>query len=115
MVKIGVTFLNKGKWKGRQIISEQWVEKCAVLYPGNKGINIPGVDSGRVGYSYSWWTKDYSLAGKTVHMYYAGGWGGQNIMIFPELQMVVVFTGGNYLTSRPPFKILEKYILPALK
>ena len=47
-------------------------------------------------------------------MYSAAGWGGQHIMVLPEINAVVVFTGGNYVTKRPPFKILEKYILPAI-
>jgi CubicO group peptidase (beta-lactamase class C family) len=113
MAKIGVTFLNKGGWNGKQIISEQWVEKSATTFPGNHGINIPGEDSGRVGYSYTWWTKQYSNSGKKINMYYAGGWGGQHIMVLPQLTAVVVFTGGNYVTKRPPFKILKKYIIPA--
>ena len=33
---------------------------------------------------------------------------------YPEVNTVVVFTGGNYLTKRPPFKILKKYIIPAV-
>ena len=48
-------------------------------------------------------------------MYSASGFGGQHIMVFPELNTVVTFTGGNYLTKRPPFKIIEKYILPSIK
>jgi hypothetical protein len=48
-------------------------------------------------------------------MYYAGGWGGQFIMVIPELDAVVVFTGGNYLSFRPSFEILKKYILPAFE
>jgi CubicO group peptidase (beta-lactamase class C family) len=67
-----------------------------------------------MGYSYSWWTKQYSRSGNTIHMYAASGFGGQHIMVFPELNMVVVFTGGNYLTKRPPFKILKKYVIPAI-
>jgi len=47
-------------------------------------------------------------------MFSAGGWGGQHIMVLPELNSVVVFTGGNYVTKRPPFKIIKKYVLPAL-
>jgi len=47
-------------------------------------------------------------------MYSAGGWGGQHIMVLPEINTVVVFTGGNYVSKRPPFKILEKYILSAI-
>jgi CubicO group peptidase (beta-lactamase class C family) len=114
MAKIGVTFLNGGVWNGKQIISEQWVEKSATSFPGNRGINIPGEASGRNGYSYSWWIKKFSVSGNKINMYSAGGWGGQHIMVLPEINTVVVFTGGNYVTKRPPFKILEKYILPAI-
>ncbi len=48
-------------------------------------------------------------------MFSAGGWGGQHIIVLPEVNTVVVFTGGNYVSKRPPFKILKDYILPALK
>ena len=47
-------------------------------------------------------------------MFYAGGWGGQNIMVFPELDAVVVTTGGAYTSSTRTFTLLEKYIIPAL-
>lgn len=115
MVKFGATFLNKGMWDGKQIIPEHWIEKSAIPYPGNYRINVPGEASGRLGYSYSWWTKTLYKSGKRINMYTASGFGGQHIMVFPELKTVVTFTGGNYLTKRPPFKILEKYILPSIK
>jgi len=113
MIKIGVTFLNKGVWNGKKIISEQWIEKSATTYPGNTRIKLPGEDSGRVGYSYSWWTKQNSNSGKKINIFWAGGWGGQRIMVFPELNSVVVFTGGNWTSKVQTFKILEKYIIPA--
>jgi len=112
MVKIGVTFLNKGVWNGKQIISELWVNKSAVSFPVNQRIKIPGTDSGRNGYSYTWWTKN---PGEKTQMFYAGGWGGQYIMVFPELKAVVVFTGGTYVSKVRMFTILEKYVLPALE
>jgi CubicO group peptidase (beta-lactamase class C family) len=115
MAKIGVTMLKQGVWNGNQIISEQWVKKSSTAFPGNQGINIPGENSGRNGYSYSWWLKPFFVSGKKINMYSAGGWGGQHIMVLPEVNMVVVFTGGNYTTKRPPFKILKDYILPAIK
>ena len=115
MLKIGITCLNDGLWNGDRIVSEQWVSKSAAEYPGNHGINIPGVASGSQGYSYSWWTKEYSHEGKKSKMYDAGGWGGQNIMILPGLNMVVVFTGGNYTVKAEPHGIIEEYIIPAVK
>jgi CubicO group peptidase (beta-lactamase class C family) len=114
MVKIGVTFLHKGKWKGKQVVSSRWVDKCAVSYPGNEKIYVPGENYGKVGYSYSWWTKEYSLPGGKTNMFYALGWGGQYIMVFPELHMVVVLTGGNFLAYKPLFELLEKHIFPAV-
>jgi CubicO group peptidase (beta-lactamase class C family) len=108
MVKIGVTFLNDGVWNGERIISEQWVEKSANSYRDNKGINVPGTDKKNVGYSYSWWTMTYSNSGKEIHTFYAGGWGGQNILVFPELNAVVVTTGGTYASSTRIFTLLEK-------
>lgn len=112
MVKVGATFLNNGFWNGKKIISEQWVEKSATTYPVNTSIKIPGTDSGINGYAYTWWTKQYPNSG---NMFYAGGWGGQYIMVFPEINTAVVFTGGNYTSKTNNFKILEKYILPAIE
>ena len=106
MVKIGVLFLNKGVWNGKQIISEQWVDKSAITFVSNA--------RGRSGYSLAWWTLQYELrSGVRLNMFYAHGWGGQYIMVLPELNSVIVFTGANYLTVAPYFSILERYILPA--
>jgi CubicO group peptidase (beta-lactamase class C family) len=114
MVKIGVTYLNNGVWEGKQIISEEWVKNSATTFPASTGIKVPGEDYGRVGRSYSWWTKEFSSSGKDINMFWAGGWGGQHIMVFPGLNMVIVFTGGNYTSKARNFTILEKYILPAI-
>lgn len=43
------------------------------------------------------------------------GWGGQRITVFPELDMVVVLTGGNYATHAPVNEIVTNYILPAVR
>jgi len=113
MVKIGVTFLNRGVWEGKRIISEQWVDKSATSFPGNSWVNDWDDHYGMRGYSYMWWTHTFVKSGKRIDMFYAGGWGGQFIMVIPELSTVVVFTCGNYTSYRPPFEILKKYILPA--
>jgi len=114
MVKVGVTFLNKGVWDGKRIISEEWVENSSKPFRDNHGINIPGTDQRKNGYAYSWWTKQFSSSGEKIDLFYAGGWGGQNIIVFPEFNTVVVFNGGNYLTKTRIFKLLENYIIPAI-
>lgn len=115
MAKIGATFLGRGIWKGTRIISERWVEKSSVPYPAHNWINDWDDHYGMRGYSYMWWTHSFLHKGKKTDLYYASGWGGQYIMVIPGLNTVVVFTGGNYTTFRPPFEILKKYILPAYR
>ncbi len=115
MAKIGILFLNNGIWDGEQIIPKQWVKKSSTPFLNNSGIKIPGEDLGKVGYAYTWWTKDFSVAGKEINGYWANGWGGQKIIVFPEINTVIVFTGGNYTSTVKNFKILEKYILPAIE
>jgi CubicO group peptidase (beta-lactamase class C family) len=114
MIKIGVTFLDNGVWDGEEIISKQWVAKSATAYPADNEIIIPGEGSGRTGYSYSWWTKQYSKSGKEINMFLALGWGGQKIMVLPEVNTVVVFTGGAYSSEIKNFAILEEYLIPAI-
>jgi CubicO group peptidase (beta-lactamase class C family) len=122
MLKFGVTYLDGGIWNGQQIIPESWVEKSAVPYSGleNRWFNhplqpIPPGDNtwGERGYSYAWWTHDFSHAGKKIPAYWAFGWGGQKIVIFPDQNTVVVFTGGNYTSTDATARILVKYVIPA--
>ncbi len=114
MIKIGAMMLNRGSWNGTQIIPEEWVEKSMHPYAGNHGIKIPGEDLGKVGYSYTWWTKEITYKGKTMHWYSANGWGGQKIIVLPELNTVMAFTGGEYTSKVQEFEIIERFILPAI-
>lgn len=115
LLKIGALCLNRGLYDGQSIVSEQWIEKCSTPYSANTNIFIPGHFSGSHGYAYSWWLKSYKKAGKEYKMFHAVGWGGQDLIIIPKLNMVVVFTGGNYVPLTTTFSILDKYILPAVQ
>jgi CubicO group peptidase (beta-lactamase class C family) len=115
MTKIGAMCLNNGTFRGKKIVSEWWIEKCNTQFSNKTNIFIPGHPSGSHGYSYSWWLKSYKKSGKDIEMYHAVGWGGQEIIIIPKLNTVVVFTGGNYTTFSTAFILLEKYILPAME
>ena len=115
MIKLGSVYLNDGLWNGERIISADWVKKSSIPYANNIDINIPGEDSGKNEYGYTWWISEFHHSDEIITMFRAGGWGGQEIMVFPELDMLVVFTGGNYARTTHLFKILEKYILSAVK
>jgi CubicO group peptidase (beta-lactamase class C family) len=108
MAKFGYLFLKKGLWNGVQIVSSNWVEKSTRnhIFPG-----VSWVD----GYGYLWWIKTYHSGGVEHNAFRADGWGGQQIIVFPGLNMVLVFTGANYTTEAPCDQIVERYILASLE
>jgi len=108
LAKFGYLFLNDGVWKGNQVISEEWVKKSTATYIN---LNLSWADS----YGYLWWSKNYSANNKTYDSFFAEGWGGQKIAVFPGLKMVVVFTGANYVSNPPCDEILTRFILPVVK
>jgi len=114
LVKTGALCLNKGTFNGQRIVSERWIAKCNSPYAGNTNIFIPGHFSGSHGYAFAWWLKTFKKAGKDINLYHATGWGGQELIIIPDFNAVVVFTGGNYIPLTTTFSILDKYILPAI-
>ena len=115
MLKFGVTYLNDGLWDGQRIINEDWVELSSVPFGDNTGISVPGSDGGRKDYGYSWWIWPTRHNGEELDAIYAGGWGGQRIIVIPDLEMVVVLTGGNYTSNTKTFTITEDFILPAIE
>lgn len=124
MLKFGATYLNQGVWDGRQVVSQQWVENSETPYSGrgNTWFNhtlrpIPPGDTawGQRGYSYAWWTHEFSHSGEKFPAYWALGWGSQKIIVLAEQDAVVVFTGGNYTSADPTGRILENYVIPAFE
>ena len=77
---------------------------------------IPPDDNtwGKRGYGYGWWTHQFRKAGQTVPAFYAWGWGGQEIAVFPDHDAVAVFTGARYGETSAPAKILGAHVIPAL-
>lgn len=112
MAKLGQLFINKGRWKRKQIISSGWVEEATRAH-------VKRHPTGLTGYGYQWWCYKFKRDHEIVDAYAAAGWGGQRILVFPALDMVVVFTAGNHLAPRIQASImmhsmLSGYILPAV-
>lgn len=57
---------------------------------------------------------DYTLDGELLTSYAAAGLGGQRLTVVPSLDVIVVFTGGNYDAAEPVYEITMRHILPAL-
>lgn len=110
--KFGLLILNKGKWNEKQLITEEWIEESTKThiissYPANTD------------YGYLWRLLERDVNGKKMKTIEAWGNGGQFLIIIPEIEMTITFTGGNYNLfpemEEKPFEILNKYILPAVE
>jgi CubicO group peptidase (beta-lactamase class C family) len=107
MLKIGTLYLNDGQWNGEQIISSSWVhESFENTIPLNE----------IYAYGYQWWLAPAQYESGTVQSYCAIGWGGQHIIIIPELELAVVWTAGGYYedTLLHREEIINDYILKAI-
>lgn len=106
MAKVGKLILQKGKWNEQQIVSESWITTATAVHT-----QITGID-----YGYLWWQFPFVIQGKRTNVTLATGNGGQYIMVFPEQDIVIVFTGGAYNSqeNKLPFKIVQDLILPSL-
>ena len=114
-LKVGQVYLAGGVWNGKRVLSRQWVEES--LQQRTSFVSGGDFDPPVHGYGYGWHTRAMKVGSKIVRDFYMGGNGGQNVIILPELDMVVVFSGGNYGEARKFFRweseLLPQYIIPA--
>jgi CubicO group peptidase (beta-lactamase class C family) len=107
-MKFGQLMLNGGTWEGRRILSKDYVMRASSPLYHLRGVY----------YGYLWWGIDFPYKNRAVHAYYAGGAGGQSVMVFPELDLVIATFAGNYNSNR--VKVVQqepiaKYILPCVR
>jgi CubicO group peptidase (beta-lactamase class C family) len=77
--RFGLLFLRNGKWKNKQIISEQWVNSVGQPSAANRS------------YGLMWWTnQENQLGNVSKNIYYANGFGGNFIVVDNEHDLVIV-------------------------
>lgn len=106
--KIGQMYLDSGVWKGKRILDASYVKKAGAPTYAMSGIH----------YGLGWWVIDYPFRGEILEGYFAGGNGGQIVLVIPKLDMVVTFYGANYqdnATFIPQRQYVPQYILPAVR
>lgn len=89
--RFGLLYYNKGMWNGEQILPTQWVQQSV----------MPSSADPQKQYGYQFWLNGFSETNASQHLYpdvpadmfYAAGYGGQNIYIIPSKKLVVVRTG----------------------
>lgn len=95
MARIGLLMLNKGKWNGQQVISEDWINEMIKQRTTHQEINanVPIFKNTGVnfGYGYMWWLFEDMADKKLKNAYTALGSMGQAITIYPEINTVVAY------------------------
>jgi len=86
LAKIGYLYLHDGMWDGKQIASKDWVKhSLAPSIAAEEGFK----------YGYKWWL--LPRTDRQGYVWMARGFGGQRLMVFPEENLIAVFTGWEIL------------------
>ena len=111
MAKIGQLVLDRGRWKGTQVVSETWIDAATA----------PQIKTTQGGFYYGdqFWLNASSISDRQVDWIAARGQGGHRLLIVPTFDLVAVVTAGNYygnnrLVSLVPQTVLGDYVLPSV-
>lgn len=107
MARFGLMCLNRGLWKDQRIVSEAWLAESTRFHVQSEY----GIE-----YGYLWWRGRQTINDRPIEGFWAQGNGGQVIFVCPILDVVAVFTGGNF-NSILEFQfmgMLINHILPAM-
>jgi CubicO group peptidase (beta-lactamase class C family) len=111
MAKIGQMVLNGGEWQGHKVLNPEWIH--ASIRPHLAAGSAEGD-----GYGYLWWTMTPpGPDGQPVQVVFANGWGSQFIFLFPELDLMVVTTGGNQENGKhlAVGQVILQHLLPGVE
>jgi CubicO group peptidase (beta-lactamase class C family) len=105
MLKVGQVMLDGGTWNGKRVLSEKWaIDSLEEQVRKDEKIQ----------YGYQWWLHTFKTSNGRVITAMGKGYGGQFIMIAPELNLVAVTTALNFKKAGKSWELkFSDYILPA--
>lgn len=125
LLKVGQAYLDGGVWHGRRIVEAAWVRQSTAprmkVSAATTGLTPDEFSNyyGEADDGYAWHLNPVHAARRTYQAYVASGNGGQLLIVVPELDLTVVFTGGNYgqggIWSRWGDEIIGGVIIPAIQ
>ena len=94
LAKIGYLYLRDGMWDGQRIVSSEWVKES--LTPYFQTHTEPDFKDG-LKYGFKWWL--FKLPDSKKYVWMARGFGGQDLMVFPDEGLIVASTMWDVLPS----------------
>ncbi len=114
MARLGLLMLNKGNWRGHQIIPEDWVKLSTSIVTPTTEINPAFKRDWNLAYGYMWWI--WKSENKIFDgAYYASGAYGQYILVIPKLNMVIAHKTIYIYRRRTDFPEFEKLVYKILE
>jgi len=105
MTKLAALYLNKGKWQGKELIPEKWIETATIPQVDNSnGEHRENNEDWEAGYGYQMWMN------KNKHSYRFDGAFGQEAFVCQDEDLAVVFTAASYRLG-DIFDLIRRYIL----
>jgi CubicO group peptidase (beta-lactamase class C family) len=94
MMKLGLLVSDNGKWKGKQLISSDFLAQATTrqIMTGDDDIYGGGERVSNQGYGFFWWGTDMAHNGKKHYAFSAQGGGGMYILLIPDFDLTVVVT-----------------------
>jgi len=124
-LKIGQMYLDGGVWNGRRIVPAGWVRESTrphvEINPETTGLSDDEFGNFylRAEDGLAWHLNILKARGRTYRTYGATGNGGQLLIVVPEADLAVVFTGGNFSQGgvwlRWAQQIVGDKIIPAIR
>jgi len=106
LAKMGLLFLQRGRWNGRQVVPESWILEASSKQIDNSA-GAPAPDWG-AGYCYQMWQN------AIPNSYRLDGAYGQFSLIYPEQNAVIAITSAESKTERL-FELINNLLFPSLK
>ena len=119
MARIGLLMLRNGKWQEKQVIPEAWVEEMITqrtsYQEAQKNAPILKEDGLDLGYGYMWWLIENTADKRLKNAYSAQGAIGQNITVYPEIDVVLAFKTKSDYRRRNSIQTQMKVIKKAVQ
>jgi CubicO group peptidase (beta-lactamase class C family) len=108
IAKLGQLYLQKGKWQGKQIVPQEWVEQAThKQVPNDEEGHAKMGDDWKQGYGFQFW--------RCQHNAFRGdGAGGQFCVVMPEQDAVVAITA-DHANMQMELNNIWNYLLPAFE
>ena len=105
ILKFGQLYLNKGRWKGTELIPEWYVTESTKTHLAGDFFGTS------THYGFLWFTD--VISGHEV--YYARGYGGQYLLVVPDLDIVILCTSDWRQPEYPEhYALINDFVIPSV-